>query len=163
MSAPERRYWDANVFLAYIKGERGRVDVCEAIIGMARKGECVIVTSTVSLAEVVRMGRKGAIQLTEDKEKQISGFFLNPWIVLVDFSPAQGVLSRRLQWKAGLHVRDAIHAASTISAKVDVIETYDPDFKRISTADFPECPPIREPLDRPRPLFDSAKPEDETT
>ena len=163
MSARERRYWDASVFLSYIKGDPGRVEVCEAIIAMARKDECEILTSTITLAEVVRPGRKGTVQLTEDMEKQIAGFFRNPWITLIDFTPAQGALSRQLQWKSGLHVRDAIHAASALSVKVDVIETYDADFKKISVADFPGCPLIREPLDKARPLFDSIKPEDESS
>jgi predicted nucleic acid-binding protein len=154
----ERRYWDANVFLAYIKGERGRVEICEAIIQMARKDQCEIVTSTISLAEVVRTGHKGSVQITEANEKQIAGFFRNPWIVLVDFSPAQGELSRLLQWRAGLKVRDAIHAATAMSAKVDVFETYDPDFQKVRKS-FPQFPPIREPVDKSRPLFDTIKPE----
>src|SRR6266571_8442789 len=109
MKSPERRYWDSNGFLAWIKGEQGRVDVCEAIVRMARKEECLIITSALTLAEVVRPRQKGSIEITEAEDKRIVDFFANPFLRFVDLSPSLAAKSRVLQWRYNLGVRDAIH------------------------------------------------------
>lgn len=153
MSAPERRYWDSNVFLAWILNEKGRAEVCEAIVRMARKDECIIVTSAITLAEVVRPRQKGPLEITEEEDKRIVAFFSNPFIRFVDLSPSLAARSRVLQWRYNLHVRDAIHVVSAIAGKADVIETYDNDFKKVDRTAVPGCPTIREPLAKPLPLF----------
>jgi len=157
MSAPiEKRYWDSSVFLAWIKGEAGRVEVCEEIVAYARNNECDIFTSAITLAEVLRPRHKGPIQVTETEEAKIVGFFQNPYIKIIDFSAPLGAQSRLLQWRYGLHVRDAIHVASGIAAKVDVIESYDPDFFKVKPSEVPGCPPLREPKRKPLPLWNGA-------
>jgi predicted nucleic acid-binding protein len=154
MSRVERRYWDSTVFLALIKKEPGRVQECEAILRSAAKGDCEIWPSAITLAEVVRPRHKGTVALTEAEESQIGAFFANPLIHFVDFNPAMGALSRSLQWRFGLHVRDAIHVACAIGAKVDVIESYDPDFLRLDPKQVTGCPPLQEPKAKALPLFD---------
>lgn len=154
----ERRYWDSNVFLAWIKGEKGRVEMCEAIVRMARKDECVIITSAITLAEVVRPRQKGTVEITEAEDKQIVAFFSNPFIKFVDLSPSLAARSRALQWRFNLGVRDAIHVVSAIAAEADVIETYDPDFKKVDVATVPGCPVIREPQTKALPLFPDPPP-----
>ncbi len=48
---PRRLYFDANVFLAYV-GDRGRTSRDRgALLDEARRGETVIVTSVLSIAE----------------------------------------------------------------------------------------------------------------
>jgi predicted nucleic acid-binding protein len=152
-AAPKRRYWDSNVFLAWIKGESGRVEICEAIVRLARNDECVIVTSAITLAEVVRPRQKGTIEMTEDEDKKIVAFFSNPFLRFVDLSPSLAARSRVLQWKFNLGVRDAIHVVSAIAGRADVIETYDPDFTKVDVSLVADCPPIRQPLTKPLPLF----------
>ena len=150
---PKRRYWDSNVFLASIKNEPGRVEVCEAIVAMAHKEECVIVTSAITLAEVVRPRQKGTVEMTEAEDKQIVDFFANPFIRFVDLSPGLAAQSRQIQWRFGLQVRDAIHVVSAIAGGADVIETYDPDLRRVDPKQVPGYPEIREPKARDLPLF----------
>lgn len=154
MSHPERRYWDSTVFLALIKKEPGRVEECETILRMAERGECQLWTSAVTLAEVVRPRHKGSIALTEAEEEKIASFFANPIIHFVDFNPAMGALSRKLQWRFGLLVRDAIHVACALGARADVIESYDPDFRRVDPKQVSGRPEIREPKAKSLPLFD---------
>jgi predicted nucleic acid-binding protein len=153
----ERRYWDSSVFIAWIKGEHGRAPVCEEIVGMARREECLILTSAITLAEVVRPRHKGSVAMTEQENQQIVDFFANPFIRFIDFSPSLGLQSRNLQWRFGLHVRDAIHVASALAAKVDFIESYDPDFLLVDRTQVPGCPVIREPKGKPLPLFDGVE------
>ena len=154
MSVEERRYWDSNVFLAWIKGEEGRVEVCEEIAQMAHREECTIVTSAITLAEVVRPRHKGKPEMTEEEDRQILAFFSNPFIRFVDLTPPLAAQSRQLQWRYGLGVRDAIHVVSAIAAKATVIESYDPDLRKVDPKAVPGCPDIREPTGKPLPLFD---------
>lgn len=121
---------------------------------MAHKQECVIITSAITLAEVVRPRHKGKPEMTESEDKQIVAFFSNPFIKFVDLSPALAAQSRQLQWRFGLLVRDAIHVVSAIAGKSDVIETYDPDFSKVDAKKVAGCPPIREPQTKPLPLFE---------
>ncbi len=145
MSRPEQRYWDSNCFLAWIRGEAGRAGVCDEILRAAHKGECVIVTSTITLAEVVRPRRKGALELTEADDARIVAFFRSPFLKFVEFTSIMGQQARQLQWRHNLHVRDAIHVVSALFAKVAVIESYDSDLLRLDRASIPDCPEIRLP------------------
>jgi len=122
---------------------------------MARREECVILTSAITLAEVVRPGRKATVAMTEKEDQQIVDFFGNTFIRFIDFSPALGLQTRQLQWRFGLHVRDAIHVASALAAKADFIESYDPDFQKVDPKQVPGCPVIREPRGKPLPIFDA--------
>lgn len=145
MSGPDLRYWDSSCFLALIKGEKGRVEICEAINKAAFQGEHLIVTSTVAIAEVVRPFRKGPIEMTEEENAKIVAYFRNPYIRFVDLSPTLGHAARILQWRNNLHVRDSIHIASAVFAKANVIETYDPDMIKLDIKTIDGCPLIREP------------------
>ncbi len=155
---PKRRYWDSNVFLAWIKGEPGRVEVCEAIVRLARDEECLIITSAITLAEVVRPRQKGTVEMTEAEDQKIVAFFSNPFLRFVDLTPPLATRSRRLQWQFNLGVRDAVHVVSAIAGAADVIETYDPDFNKVDRSIVPGCPPIRQPQTKPLPLFPDPKP-----
>jgi predicted nucleic acid-binding protein len=153
VTEPKRRYWDSCTFLAWIRGESGRVEVCEAIVKLAHQGECLIFTSAITLAEVVRPRQKGKIEMTEAEDKQIVAFFANPFIRFIDLSPALAGQSRVLQWRHGLLVRDAIHVVSAIAAKADVLETYDSDLLKVDMSQVAGCPIIRQPQTKPLPLF----------
>ena len=49
---PDRIYFDANVFLAYVSGEEDRAATVEALLVAARNGDLAVLTSTVSVVEV---------------------------------------------------------------------------------------------------------------
>ena len=58
MAAPKNpRYWDACTFLGLIKAEPDKVEVCAAIVFAAEKNHLTIMTSTITLTEVVSRGR----------------------------------------------------------------------------------------------------------
>lgn len=88
MSAPERRYWDSNCFIAWLKGEEGRADACNDVLATAYKGGIVIVTSAITLAEVVRPTQKGPRVVTEELDAKIHTFFTkSPFLHFVDVHP----------------------------------------------------------------------------
>lgn len=149
MPEPPQRYWDSSVFLAWIKGEQGRADTCEAIIGDAREGRCVICTSTLTLVEVTK-ARRGPLQVDRGIEDQIVTFFRNEYIELVPLDYVIATRSRRLIWDFPfLGPRDAAHLATGLHLACDPIESYDDDFRRVATqiggSGFGGFPQIGEP------------------
>lgn len=146
----EKRYWDATVFLAWIKDEANRADVCEAIIGDARDGRCVIYTSMITLAEVTKT-RRGPVQVGRDVEERIAQFFQNDYIKLIPVDQVIGTRARRLIWDFPfLGPRDAIHLATALQIGADALEHYDDDdFGRVSRLvseqQLQGFPPVRHP------------------
>ncbi len=153
---PKLRYWDSSVFLANIKNESGRGPITEEIIHRSVRGECSIVTSAIALAEVVRPARRDRVQIQSDSDLRITEFFRNPWIKLIDLTPAIATRARELQWRFGLHVRDAVHLASAMYSKAEVLETYDDHFLKLDRTGIPGCPIFRVPVAGQMPLFDPA-------
>ena len=49
------RYWDANVFLGWLKDEADKVDYCRPVIEAANAGKIKIVTSALTITEVLWM------------------------------------------------------------------------------------------------------------
>ena len=148
--SPEKRYWDSSVFLALIKNESGRADICEPIVNDAKAGRCQIYTSTITLTEVVKR-RKGPVENDRHTEETLTAFFKNRFIVPVPVDISVATRARRLIWDfSWLTARDAIHIATAMQLKIDVFEHYDDDdmgrvAERIAKDGLPGFPEIRHP------------------
>ena len=66
-------YWDANCFLALLKAEQDRIEAVSAIIKNAEKGKIKIVTSVLTLTEVLKI--KGEKLVPKDKRESIKRYF----------------------------------------------------------------------------------------
>jgi len=147
---PEKRYWDSSAFLARIKREPERADVCKSIIDDARAGRCVLYTSMITLTEVVKLG-KGTARIEKESEDQIAAFFRNDYIKLVPVDHLIATRARRFIWDfPWLSARDAIHVATAIQVGAPVIEHYDDDDigrvgKQIEREKLTGFPEIRHP------------------
>jgi len=51
--AKELYYWDSNAFPGYLNGEADKIPECEPVLKEAQKGHIQIVTSALTLAEVL--------------------------------------------------------------------------------------------------------------
>lgn len=121
-----RRYWDANAFLGYLKGEEDKADVCTSILEEAERGGCVIVTSSVTFVEVVHYGSR--LGMTRDVEEEIRDFFRHKWIEVVSVDRPVAEAAREMLWRVKeLKNKDALHFATAYCSEADVLETYDPD------------------------------------
>ena len=101
----QRRYWDSTAFIALFAEEEGRVDLCQGVLDAAERDEVEIVTSALTLSEVVHI--RGRERLNAELEDQLVAFFEQPYIIIVDlisawqktlFSRAQAVLSDQLDY-----------------------------------------------------------------
>ena len=120
----DRRYWDANAFLGWFLGEPDKVSSCETVIRACERGECEIVTSAVTLTEVIKL--KGEPPLKEADEQKIKDFFENDYILIAELTRFIGEKARHLIWKhQTLKPKDAIHLATAIDVDSPYLDTFD--------------------------------------
>jgi predicted nucleic acid-binding protein len=126
----EIRYWDANAFLAYFLEEADRVDSCEAVLEDAEKGKILIVTSALTLAEVLALRGAKRLRPNPKLKKKVIEFFKNEYIAVQNVTREIAELARDLVWDKGIKPKDAIHVASAIAAEAPVFETYDKPLRK---------------------------------
>ena len=119
----DKIYWDSSAFLALLQAERGRVQACSDTLQAANDGKYLIVTSALTIAEVLWM--KGAPKVTEDKAKIINQFFLRSSIRVVNLDRRIAQSAQRLVWSNGVKPKDAIHIATAQKYECVIFETFD--------------------------------------
>jgi predicted nucleic acid-binding protein len=123
-----RPYVDTSVYLAAINNEYGRAEVAREILDAANHGVIQIVASTFVVAEVIRP-RWETANLPEEKEKIINEVFANKQISWVEVDYPLAVEARRLARLHGLKPADAVHLASAMRGRADILLRWDYRFK----------------------------------
>ncbi len=126
-----RRYWDSCNFISLIaEDEADRAEICQHILEDAEAGRLVIITSTLTIAEVIRM--RGKPMLTEDEETTIGNFFLHSYILMYDVTRVVAENTRQLARRYGLRPNNSVHLSTALLSDADVFETWNTrDFERI--------------------------------
>jgi predicted nucleic acid-binding protein len=93
------------------------------VIEKARSGEVVIVTSALTMVEVVKITELGL--LDQDTEQLVADFFENDFISLRNVDRFVAERARPLVREFNLKPADAIQVATALLMKVDVMHTYD--------------------------------------
>lgn len=146
----ELRYWDANTFLAYFLEEAGRVDCCEAGLEDAEQGKILIVTSALTIAEVLALRGKKRLPPKPEMKIRVSDFFKNEYIAVQNITREVAELARDLVWLHSIKPKDAVHIACALAVEAPVFETYDKPLIRKS-GKLASGLVIREPLPRAQP------------
>jgi predicted nucleic acid-binding protein len=111
-------YWDSCVFVSYINGEPGRVDVIDNLFDEIHNKNEKIVTSTLTIAEVNCANfEKDKRVLDDEIEKIIQGIWDDPVINLVEVNQQIAIIAKDLIRSSipngfSLKPMDAIHLAS---------------------------------------------------
>ncbi|MFT3879959.1 MAG: type II toxin-antitoxin system VapC family toxin [Gemmatales bacterium] len=122
-SSKEIVYWDSCVFIDLLSQQKAdRFAACKHIQERAEKGEVTIVTSAITITEVMKLGSAPA---TDKENKQILDYFENPYIIIRQVDRATAMEAREVIRKHGLRTVDAIHVATALRAGVPVVQTYD--------------------------------------
>jgi predicted nucleic acid-binding protein len=137
-------YWDSDCFLALFQNEKGKVELCEGTLDRADKGEVVIITSTLTLAEVLWL--RGGPKLSQDKADIVRRFFRRSYIRLRNVTRVTAESAQDLVWNSDIKPKDAIHIATAIEAKANAVETFDDGLLKKSRKLGDPAVEIRKPI-----------------
>ena len=125
MVHPPIVYWDANAFLALINDDKSPAEM-QGVTGVwaaAQKGQTKIVTSTLTIAEVIH--KKGAARLDPAHRPLINNFFRDFFIVLRPVTRQIAEMARDVVWDSAVKPKDAIHVATAAFDKIVWLHTFD--------------------------------------
>ena len=117
------RYWDSDAFLGYFNEEPDKHEACEGVLAAADQGRLLIVTSALTLAEVLYA--KPHPKLPKSKRADIEKFFRSPFITVQNVTRMIAEAARNIVWDTSVRPKDAIHVATAIHTKADVLNTFD--------------------------------------
>lgn len=129
-------YWDSSCFIAFFKPEPHRVDAVTQFLDEADAGEVIIVTSFMTITEVLRIG--DSKNPTHEAQQKIIRFFQKDYFEWVNFDRGIAERARDLMWKHdGLKSKDAVHIASAVEAtlqgvQLNAVHAYDGMFSSLS-------------------------------
>ncbi len=121
--AIEKIYWDSDAFLGYFKKEPDKQDLCEGVLEAANDGKILIITSALTLAEVLYV--KGHPKLPPTQREMVATFFKSPFISVQNVTRNISESARDIVWDFEVRPKDAIHVATAIATKVSVMNTFD--------------------------------------
>ncbi len=108
--------------MAVFNNEAGRLEHCQSVLYAAERGEFRIVTSALTLTEVIKIKGKA---IKAEAEDQIRAFFEHEWIIVRDVDRFIAEQARDFIWKHNLQPIDAIHLATAYKHKLQNLDTYD--------------------------------------
>lgn len=104
--------------------EPDKVALCKGTVAAAENGKVMIVTSAITLTEVIKL--KGRPRLLKAEEDKIADYFKHSYISIRNVDRFVAEYARRLMWRrSGLWPKDSIHVATAILNKVAVMHTFD--------------------------------------
>lgn len=121
--AIEKIYWDSDAFLGWIQNEEHKVDKCGGVLDKAERGEILIVTSALSLAEVLWM--RGGPKVPKEKARIVQNFFRRSYIRVHNVTRKISEEAQILVWDHSIKPKDAIHIATAMHLNIHVVETFD--------------------------------------
>src|SRR4051794_915190 len=105
-------YWDACCFIGRIAREPDKIVDLEPLTRLAEQNKLLIVTSTLSITEV--LSEPSPELAAVNGFKTIQEFFEHPWIVMRAPDRRTMEIAADLRRQFGLKVPDAIHIATAI-------------------------------------------------
>ena len=143
------RYWDSATFLGCLKSEPDRVPACRPVLEAAENGDVVLITSALTIAEVLWL--KGQAKIEASQAKKVEAFFRHDWIVVREVDRFIAEEARDLVWWKKVKPKDAIHLATAMrqDVPIDQFDTFDNGLIKLSgslgdpplTIGVPSLPP----------------------
>lgn len=138
------RYWDACTFLGWLKREDDKIQECQDALRAAEKGDIKLVTSALTLTEVLKLKGKDPIPM-EDAAK-VRGFFANEYIVVYDVDRTVAEMAQDLVWQHGVKPKDAVHLATALTTGpavgIEQLDTFDDELIALS-GKLGDDPPLK--------------------
>ena len=107
---PRVLYWDSNCFLAWLQGEPAGYESCQDVLKLAERGECRIITSTLTISEVLHL--RGSKPIDRVDRNRVVNFFKRSYI---STSPLTRIIAEKScehAWDYGILPKDPVHVAT---------------------------------------------------
>src|SRR4051812_39833987 len=117
----ELRYWDSCCFIGWLANEPDKAADCGHVLTAASQRRVKLVTSTLTIAEVVKL--RGHPQLQQSH--MVEAFFQHSYIVIRNLDRRTAELARRLVWFENVDAKDAVHVATALLANCGRMDTTD--------------------------------------
>ena len=126
------RYWDSNAFLGWLAEEPDKIDYCRPVIKAAEAGRVRILTSALTIPEVLWI--KGRDRIPADSAVRVEAFFRHEWILVRELDRFIAEDARALVWNHNVKPKDAIHVATALKRDVPIeqLDTFDGPLIRLS-------------------------------
>lgn len=124
---PSKVYWDSSTYLDYLAGDHDLHDVMELLMEDWRKGLVTLVTSALTIAEVLFVRVRAGGPADRSRDSDIDALFDPPTprkLLIVELSRLTAYRARDLA-RTGIGPRDAVHIASALEARCSVMHTTD--------------------------------------
>lgn len=126
------RYWDSDCFLGWLLEEPDKIEECRAVLEEAKAGRTRLVTSALTMAEVVKFG-KGRHPIPPEDADKIRAFFKQEYIEIRNLDRFISEDAQKLVWSnCGVWPKDAIHVATAVRFHLKVFNTFDADLIALS-------------------------------
>ncbi|MCE9582751.1 MAG: PIN domain-containing protein [Planctomycetes bacterium] len=117
-------YWDSDCFVGWLEAdEPDKKSACQGTLEKAEKGDLLIVTSALTIAEVLCL--RGHKALPKAQEQKVVAFFESPFIEIRQVDRRVAEQARRMVWDNRIHPKDAIHVATALAHSVPMLNTFD--------------------------------------
>lgn len=125
-------YFDSCVFLAWLKDEENRANVVAELFEEARKKEIKIVTSALTIAEVLNIqGFKSPIP--KENREGVRKLFNNEWIITKGINRGIAEKAQEIVWEYGIKPKDALHVATALTYSIKTLASYDDNLVKKGT------------------------------
>ncbi len=119
----DQRYWDSDCFLGWLQAEADKEKECRAVLEAAKDGKVMIITSALTIAEVLML--KGKKPIPSANRAKVEAFFRSDFIVVRNISRRIAEMGRGLVWDHKIAPKDALHVATALDANLPLFNTFD--------------------------------------
>lgn len=119
----ERRYWDSDCFLGWLQAEADKQEACRSVIEEAKAGSILIITSALTIAEVLAM--RNYTRIDPRQRQMVEQFFRHDYIAVQNLTRRLAEAAREVVWDHGIAGKDAIHVATALATNVVSLNTFD--------------------------------------
>ena len=114
---------DSDCFLGWLQAEPDKETSCGEVLQAAEDGKALIVTSALTIAEVLALRNASPIPATE--RARVEEFFRNDYIVVRNITRRVAEMARGYVWDHGVEPKDALHVATAIDASLELLNTFE--------------------------------------
>jgi predicted nucleic acid-binding protein len=119
-----RRYWYSSCCFGFLLNQANRADKCGPILLDAEVGNCEIVISAWTMAEVLH--KKGDKRPFPQESRELLRLFFNrSCFIVAEMDRFIAEAAQDVFWEHDILPKDAVHVATALVANANYLETFD--------------------------------------